>query len=352
MILSFFKATFAADAKPPVKPAATKPKTPPKKPTPPPPPVVSFKDLAKSFIIMQTANEKQYLAVAVKMKDGIYAMTSQSAFMDNIPKFRLKTFSGKTLKYKIFEVSTVGDFIRIKLQENAPITPLKIAANAKGKKKVYSIKPDTGIIYSANAGSGNLLTKNFHCFPGAPVINEKGLLVGVASRTDNGLSNKIVIRTAIMKKEKWKEVNARAFAQQVYSLTKLRTLTKSLDALKRINRRNGFLTITPTTHQKLIFLQKDQNQHLFDTRLSKPSGGSMGRAVRQHNARCFHFSSIKKLASFYSSNARTAQKTKWQSTYLKNMGKQLYTKNITVTKQIKKQMTGLVQRYPSIKAKF
>ena len=316
----------------------------------------SFDEISKSFIVFQASSGKTYLAAAVKMNGKPYVLTSQSLFFNPIPKFRLKSFSGKNIKYSTCEAAGEGDFLRIKLEEGSPVTALPLAANAGGNKEVYSMQPDTGIVHAAKAGGGNLARNGFPCVAGAPVINDKGQFVGVASRTDDGLGKRIVMKFAAIKKgEKWLSVKTGVIAKQAYSLEKMRNFTKALGDTRDNNGKNEFIEINENTHSKLMGWAKEQNKQAFDSLLAKKNTGKKAKssnAMREHQARCFHYASIKRLAAFYNSNAQMAKKGRWSSRYLKGKAKALFNENNSSAKELKGAMKSLVEMYPSIKAKL
>lgn len=315
----------------------------------------SFDDLSKSFVVL-SGGGKQYLCVAVKMDDATYALTSQSLFMNPIPKFRLKAFSsGKSIKPTGFDISKLGDFARIKLGVAADSGLVPLEKGGGGGNKVYAMNPDTGIIFNSNAGGGNLSGKDFKCVAGAPVISKDGKFVGVASRTDDGFGKKNEeYKVATLADEKWQEEKPGLLAKQVYSISKWGNFTNALEKTRDNFSKNTLIEINENTHPKLIGWYKDQNKFSFARMLAKKikGKGSMGKAMREHEDRCFQYTNLKRLASFYSSNAQMAKKAKWKSTYLRNKGKKLYEENIAHYKDLRKRMKSMVDMYPSIKAKY
>lgn len=314
----------------------------------------TFDELVKNFVVLQASNGKQYLTAAVQLDGGTYVVTSQSLFFNPIPKFRLKSFSGKNLKYSGMEVSKLGDVTRIKLEDSKDVTGFPYAAKASGGKKVYCMNPETGIVKAANAGGGNLNNNKFKCIAGAPVLDSKGQFVGVVSRTDDGFGKNIEMKVfPLQQEEKWQDIKTISLAKQVYAITQLREFTKALDFTRDKNKRKGFMVIDTDTHPKLMGWTKEQNQKAFDNITAKKLGKkAQGNALREHASRCFHYASIKRLCAFYSSNAQQAKKGRWCSAYLKNQAKKVYDINASSSRALKNTMKSMMEMYPSIKAKL
>ena len=313
----------------------------------------SFEDASKGFVIIESSTGGKYLAVAVKMTDGEYIITSQSVFLYGIPKFRLKTFTGKSLKQTGFEVDRKSDMVRIKYEKSPDITPLEPAPNASGKKDVFSMDSATGIVYMSNARGGNLVNKGFNCSAGAPVINQNSQFVGVASRTDDGFGRRIEMKVApISETPKWSSIKPFSFTKQVYSLHKLIEFTKALNYTRDHCGKKRLIEINEKTHPKLMGWAKNQNQQAWNIMLSRKTKASLGKAMREHQARCFHYSSLKRLSAYYSSNAQLAKKGRWRSLYLKGRAKSIYENNNASAKELKASMKSMVSIHPSIKAKM
>ena len=314
----------------------------------------SFEEFSKGLVIIQSSSGKEYLAAAVKLDKGTYAVTSQSLFLNPVPKFRLKTFSGEALENSDFDIDPKDDLVRIKIEDSPDLQPLEPAYSDAGNKNVYSLDSDTGIVYQSGAGGGSLVKKDFSCSYGAPVINDKGQFVGVASRTDDGLGNKEEIKPVSLGKDiKWQAEKPFLLAKEVYSLQQLVEFTKALDFVRDNNGKNEFIPIDSNTHPKLLSWLKDQNVQAFNNSVAKKTEkGSMGKAMREHQARCFQYSGMKRLVAFYSSNATMAKSGNWSSLYLKERAKSLYTENDKSADKMKAAMKSMVDKYPSVKAKF
>lgn len=314
----------------------------------------TFEDFSKGLVIIQSSSGKEYLSAAVKMDKGTYAITSQSLFLNPLPKFRLKTFNGKALNNSDFEIDPKADLVRIKIEDSPDLQPLEAAYKDAGNKNVYSLDPDDGIVYMSAAGGGNLIKKDFSCSYGAPIINDKGQFVGVASRADDGLGKKEEIKLVPLGNDiTWSAEKPFLFAKQVYSLQQLVEFTQALDYVRDNNGKNEFIDIDSNTHPKLISWLKDQNVQAFNAITSKKTDkGSMGKAMREHQARCFLYSGMKRLVAFYSSNATMAKSGNWSSVYLKERAKSLYTENDKSADKMKAAMKSMVDQYPSVKAKF
>lgn len=279
---------------------------------------------------------------AVKMQDGVYAVSSQSLFFNPIPRFRLKSFSGKTLKYSKIEASRLGDLIRIKIDDGQGISGLEFG-NSKGGKKVYSMNPETGIVMKGDAGK-SLNTDKFNCVAGAPIIDDKGQFVGVASRTDNGFSKGVQMKLfPLSKEEKWQEIKDITLSRQVYTITMLRQFTKDLDNTRK-GSRGKFAFVDEDTPSKLIPLYKEKNELAFEcattTGKKKPDMGS------------FNFTVTRRLAAYYASNAQQAKKIRWVSAYLRNHAKKLYEVNNSSANKLEGEIKKMNKRNPSIKFKL
>lgn len=313
----------------------------------------TFEDLSKSFVVLQSSKGDEYLCAAVKMNGATYVVTSQSLFLNPIPKFRLLAFNGKPINDTDFEIDKVGDFVRIKIADSPDVKSLEIAANQSGRITAYSMDPDSGIVFQSDA-KGNLVKKDFPAVCGSPIINDKGEFVGVSSRTDDGLGKKLEIKLAPLSKDvSWSPEKSFLFAKQVYLISELLEFTQALDKVNENNVKDQFIMIDSDTHPKLLSWLKDQNKKAFDALTSKKTGkGSMGKAMREHQARCFQYSGMKRLTAFYSSNATQAQKGKWSSVYIKERAKSLYNNNKASANKMKSSMKSMVEMYPSVKAKF
>lgn len=311
----------------------------------------TFEDASKSLVIIEASNEKLYLAAAVQFDDGAYVVTSQSLFLDPIPKFSMKSFKDTKLKQIGFEFDPKSDLVRIKIEASPDISPLEIAPAQSGRKNVFSIDQDE-IVYMANATGDELGGRNFEVAAGNPIINHNNQFVGVASRTDDGFGKyKTYKIVPLLKDIKWGKALPFNFSKQVLSLDEMIVFHKAIDFLRDHNTQNTFISIDTNSHPKLMSWIKDQNDQAFKTLLSRESTSSMGVAVREHNYRCFYYTSLKRLTSFYVSNAQMAKKTRWKSLYLKNRSKIIHEKSLANANALKAEMQSIVEAHPSTKVK-
>jgi len=314
----------------------------------------SFEDISKGFVIIASSTGKNYLSAAVKFDDGVYAVTSQSLFLNPISQFRLKTFSGKKLKQIAFEVDPKADFVRIKLGDSSDLTPLEPAPDQSGKKYIFRIDPSTSVIYMRNADGEKFNRQGATCSAGAPVVNKNGEFVGVASRVDFSVGQNKQFKLALLDTEaNWLSTKSFLFSKQVYSLHKLMKFTLALDYTRDNHKRGRYIAINSDTYPTLMGFTKEHNQKVFDTSLirGRRKKGAKGKALREHQALCFSYSNWKRLAAYYSSNAITVKKRRWYSAYLKQRAKSLFESNNSSFKKIKAEMKIMVKKNPSIKAK-
>ena len=313
----------------------------------------SFEDLSKAFIVLESSSGKKYLCAAVKIDGASYVVTSQSLFLNPVPRFRLRSFiTGKFLKQTGFEVGKQEDLVRIPFEGSSGVVPLEFSGNAGSGGSVYSMNPKTGIVYYCNAGGGNLNNKNFTCAAGAPVINNKGEFVGVSSRTDNGLGKNITIGVApCVKDEEWQGLKPGLFSKQVYSLNKLWVFTKALSFIKGKNVLNRYIEIDSDTHLKLLSWLQDQNKKSKENKLSRSKNFRMGSGVQEHKDLGLYYTNLIRLTAFFNSNSILAKKTKWNSSYLKENARNVFDVNRQSARKCKDEMKALVKLHPSLKAK-
>ncbi|MBN1864451.1 MAG: hypothetical protein JW808_06085 [Victivallales bacterium] len=309
---------------------------------------VTFDDLSRDFIVLESLEGRGYLCARVRMAGGFFAVTSQSLFFDPVPVFRLKSFnSGEVLGQGSFEISLHGDFVRIKLEGNQSGTGMELGSEAE---TVYSMIGREGIVYKSEVTEGNLYSDSFRCTSGSPVVDIDGRFVGVASRTDDGMGE-IKLKAVVLEDDvEWLKAAPQSFTKQVYSLHESRVFYQALNHVYKRSGVNKFIEINTDSHRQLIPWLKEQNEQAFINLLAKPL--TREPAVRDHTARCLHYMNLRRIANFFSSNAISARSGRWPSEYLRENAGKVFDLHDSGARRVQAELKRLIEKHPSIKEKL
>ncbi len=303
-----------------------------------------FAEVSRNFAVLESREGGEYLCAIVNMDGGVFAVASQSLFFDPVPVFRLKAFNtGEVLRQASFEFALQGDFVRVKLDESQVDAGMGLGENPQ---MVYSITENDGIVYRSEAKGGNLYKDSFRCAPGSPVLDSDGRFVGVASRTDDGIGE-IELAAAVLGSDvKWQAASPQSFAKQAFLLRELRDLYKALSHAHRHSGINRFIEIDANSHRQLLPWLKDQNVKALANSLAKPTRED---AMREHRARCLHYTNLRRLAVFFSSSAISVRQGRWPSEYLKENAQKVFDLHDKATQKIQAELKVMLERHPSVK---
>lgn len=306
-------------------------------------------DVSKGLVILETRNGKSYLAATVKIKQDVFVVTSQSLFLERIKDFKLKTFSGEILKPTDCEINKEIDLLRFKIEKSQGLKPLELTGDPSESKIAFHINPYNAIVYPIFADP-NCFIKGI-CTSGSPVINSRGDMVGVASRVETNFSENQFSIAMYNTAGKWESVDLDSFSPQVFLLQAFKDFYQALESTRQQYGKNQFIEINTGTHRKLNSLFTDINNKAMEVKFTR-NNSSMARAVKEHENRCFYYTSLKRLSFFYFSNARQCLKVEWPSAYLKQQAEFLAKQNQATEEALKQQMKKMVKEHPATKHKL
>jgi hypothetical protein len=307
---------------------------------------MDFKAVSKSLLTIHGQNGKYALAVVVSFGgDQLYAVTTQSVFLSGILSYELRDFGGNFIKTTSVDVASNRDLIRIPIEKNGFIQPLKVQGPTK---IIYEMDPFQGVIISKRFKS-----KSF-AVPGSVVLSRGGL-AGLVSVVKGYVKPRLqtAFFVKIDKNIKWKSVNFAKFAGQCHSLSDMCAKILSLEHIILNNKMDQFIAFLPQFSESHIKWVKDHNTQ-YEKHLLNPNkkGKSMGVAKMHHESRCVHYAGLRGLSCFAFNITKDIEITEWFSTFLKNSASRIAKRSKRLNDQLKVEMKKMVKDHPATKAKF
>ena len=307
----------------------------------------TFEELSKSFVTLNSSTGEEYLCAVIKANNELYAISSQSIFLNKISKIKLRIFtSGKVLKYQAFQVSKNDDLVRFKLKPTKNIIPLPIAEE-KSNGEIYSMNPLSGIILKHKFTGDQIKIKNSPITSGSPIINNNGEFLGVVSRIDQGLNKINYSLCNYKKKNSWSNKKPFSFSKLVYSLTQFKEELNIINYFNNNNKQNGFIELKSKNKSKFKSWINMQNEQFLMRSINNASS-----AQQRHKDQCIFYAQIKRLATYYNTLAYTLKHEKWPSKYLKNQAVEFYSLSNNSKIKLNTTLKDMVKEYPALKPKF
>lgn len=307
----------------------------------------TFEEISKSFAILSSSTGEVYLCAVIKSNNELYAISSQSIFLNKISNIKLKSFtSGNVLKYKDFQISKSGDCVRFKLEPTKNVIPLPLAKK-ESNRELYSINPLSGIILKHKLTGAHIKIKNSPITAGSPIITQNGEFIGVVSRMNTGIDKESYTVCNYNSKTKWSTKKPFTFSKLIYSLTQYKDDLHLINYLNANKKHNGFVEFKHQNKSKFKSWINMQNEQ-FMIRSMNPASS----AQQRHKDKCIFYAQIKRLASYYNAINYALKHKNWSSTYLKKQAAEFYTISNNAKIKLNTTLKDMVKKSPALKAKF